>query len=103
MEICEVIHAPARLEAISRYQTLLVSCPARGKCGRAENQHVKAAGRGVVYPFCSEFADRMEGGKVALLGPDEGIGGAGTEVVDVFCKEGVGGRLSGKENELSAA
>lgn len=36
----------------------------------AEDDDVEAARRSIVYPFCCKKADRLEGGKVDLLGVD---------------------------------
>lgn len=76
-----MVDAPGWFEPLVRGEAPFAVAGREG--GGAEDEHVEAAGRGVVDPSCGEEPDGVQGGEVDLLGVDEGVGCAGAEVVDV--------------------
>ncbi len=69
----------------------------------AQYDHVEASGRDVIHPFCCEESDAMERQEIDLFRGDELIASLGSQVQYVINEEGIGQRLLGQENDLSAA
>lgn len=100
MEGRKVVDRPLFLQAI---HCKLALAPGRCHGVGTENDHVEAARRGVVDPFCGKKADGVKGGQVHLFGVDQFIFCRVAEIFDVVIEEGVGRGMVCKEDDLGAA